>query len=265
MIVADVDQAGWGSSKIYDDGDLSGFWVPDKVIIHWGGNTDTPGADPEWEKDRLRRWQNYHINGRKWRDIAYNYAVGQSGFIYRLRGQNPSGATSGDYEGDGIRENAEGIAVVWIGGAQTAGGPTVAAYLAMHEIIVGSGMNVVIGHKDVSPRACPGPEWMDYIFNRPWEGQASPPRAEGTVMNYRKIVQEHWGPAGLDELYDAGAWLGSSKNAGIAWYMGSDVTDTELRNLVEVVFAWAALEATIPADGTGSDYVLKGQQTITLT
>ena len=116
MITVDRDQAGWRSSRIYDDGALPGLWVPDKVVVHWGGAT-VPPVTKAGERSLLRGWQRFHINSRGWRDIAYNYAVGNSGERYRLRGWNPSGATSGDFEGDGIPENNEAVACVWLGGS----------------------------------------------------------------------------------------------------------------------------------------------------
>jgi len=166
----DYDQADWGSTEIYADGTKTP-WDPDKIVIHWGGGTNTPAADPGWEMDRLRRWQNFHINNRGWTDIAYNYAVGQSGSIYRLRGQNRSGATSGDADDDDIPENHEALAFVWIGGSGTEDGPTDEAYAAMSKIINASGQGVVIGHMDVKPgsTSCPGPDWMNYIEKKGWE------------------------------------------------------------------------------------------------
>ncbi|KKL18404.1 hypothetical protein LCGC14_2475840, partial [marine sediment metagenome] len=103
-ITVDYDQPDWGSSRVYGDGDLSGLWVPDKVVVHWGGAPGPP-ITKAGERRLLRGWQRFHIESRGWRDIAYNYAVGNSGTLYRLRGWNPSGATSGDFEGDGIPEN----------------------------------------------------------------------------------------------------------------------------------------------------------------
>ena len=70
----DVDQAGWGSTQRYPDTDS---FNPAYVVAHWGGGTSQiPAAG---EDDRLRIWQRYHVQSRGMRDIAYNYAVGDSG------------------------------------------------------------------------------------------------------------------------------------------------------------------------------------------
>ena len=162
MINYGVDQAGWGAQKIFDDGALTGMWVPDKWVIHYGGNASfgaTVPGDPEMEMAALRVYEQSHLS-RGWRAIAYNYAVGNSGLIYRLRGENPSGATSGDYEGDGIPENAEARAVLWIGGLGQE--PTPAAYDAMRQLILDDPM-LVIAHSDVKATNCPGDYWREWI------------------------------------------------------------------------------------------------------
>ena len=73
----DVDQAGWGSTQRYPDTDS---FNPAYVVAHWGGGTSQiPAAG---EDDRLRIWQRYHVQSRGMRDIAYNYAVGDSGLVW---------------------------------------------------------------------------------------------------------------------------------------------------------------------------------------
>ncbi len=198
MITVDRDQAGWRSQRIYDDGNLTGLWVPDKAVVHWGGST-TPPDSPSGERRLLRGWQRYHL-GRGWRDIAYNYAVGNSGTIYRLRGWNPSGATSGDYEGDGIPENNEAVACVWLGGSN--GEISTAAYASMAALVgevlavIDHTPDVVIGHRDVKGQdaqgrwstTCPGDEWAEWISK---EGWTPPPGAdpEEDEMTWRTALQ----------------------------------------------------------------------------
>ncbi len=171
-ITVDYDQEDWGSSRVYGDGELSGLWVADKVVVHWGGGT-IPPVTKLGERRLLRGWQRYHIETRGWRDIAYNYPVGNSGATYRARGWNPSGATSGDFEGDGIPENNEAVACVWLGGS--GGGISPAAYESMGILVaeilavIGLDRDVVIGHREVKGNTiCPGNEWMDWIQEEGW-------------------------------------------------------------------------------------------------
>ena len=185
----DVGQPEWGSSKWYADWTLDP-WDVDKYCIHYGGGANVAGSlekarswvdswldsNPDKfiddcpvevvfpsvknEKYMLRRWQNYHINGRGWTDIAYNYGLGQSGKIYRLRGENRSGATSGDYEPDGIPENYEARAVVWIGGAGQQ--PTEEAYAAFKRIYNADPQPVTV-HSDHKSTGCPGDYWRAWV------------------------------------------------------------------------------------------------------
>lgn len=129
----------WGAQIGYDL--WTDRWVPkDKIVVHYGGGANIAGSvDPDVseqlkdERSVLQGWERYHL-GKKWRGIAYNYAVGQSGTVYRLRGWNLNGAqyTSDDLDADGIPENNEGVAVVFIlGGDQE---PTTDAYRGFEEL-----------------------------------------------------------------------------------------------------------------------------------
>jgi hypothetical protein len=166
MIRFDYDQAGWGSRRVYQDGALKPF-APDKVIVHWGGNGREARGIAE-EMRFLRSWQSWHIYGRGWVDIAYAFGVGNTGSSYRLRGYNRSGAQSGDYEGDGIKENHEAIAIIWIGGK--AGVISPAAFTTMNRLVAEAGFDTLIGHREVTPskwRDCPGDTWLAWIHNPP--------------------------------------------------------------------------------------------------
>lgn len=184
MVAFDYDQQDWGAQRVFADGELSGTWVPDKYIVHYGGNANFAG-DPdrcfergyrEWpsvdaEMAVLRIYEQSHLS-RGWRAIGYNYAVGQSGKKYRLRGENPSGATSGDYEHDGIPENAEGKAILWIGGGDQI--PTPWALDAITEIYRDEPM-LVIGHRDVKgTTSCPGSFLLDWIHNEKYKENGMP-------------------------------------------------------------------------------------------
>ena len=159
-IVTDKDQADWGAQKQFADGDLTGLWVPDKWIIHYGGNASPAAENPALETWALRVYEQSHLS-RGWRAIGYNYAVGNSGTTYRLRGENPSGATSGDYEPDGVPENSEARAVLWIGGGAQV--PSDAAYAAMRALIEQDPLLPLIVHKDVKgTTSCPGPYWTEW-------------------------------------------------------------------------------------------------------
>lgn len=180
MIPFDRDQADWGSRFSYTDGNKLP-WNVDKWVIHYGGGANPAGGSKDEAKETavLRGWQNWHVDGRGWQDIAYNYAIGQTGLVYRLRGENRAGATSGDYEGDGIPENHEARAVVFIlGGTQA---PTQEALDAFARIWRADPLPV-IGHRDVKSTACPGDALYQYVQSKEWE------QSEVTIDDVNRIV-----------------------------------------------------------------------------
>ena len=60
------------------------FPSPTSIIIHYIG---APISSNDPEIQRVRSTQNYHMDTRKWTDVAYNFLVGQSGKIYVGRGR----------------------------------------------------------------------------------------------------------------------------------------------------------------------------------
>ena len=246
-MLVDYDQADWGSTTRYADGDLTGLWVPDKAVVHWGGLTDPPRTIPG-EMALLQSWQRYHINNKGWRDIAYNYGVGNSGSSYRLRGWNPSGATRGDFEGDGIKENNEAVAIVWLGGSR--GVPTNAAFATMTRLIneahaVIDAPPLVIGHRDVKGNTtCPGAIWSQWIKERRWDIPPPPdPPEEDDIIVIIEALQ-----AQTTAWYQA-LQAQTGTPAGDPAYWGSDgmagdPSDQEWNDAAPALFA-AALQAGV--------------------
>lgn len=190
MIPYDLDQSGWGSTKLYADGLLAGRWDPQYTIIHWGGGTSQVPADSEAQ--RLRIWQRYHIHSRGWQDIAYNYAVGDSGLIYRLRGENHGGHTSGVDVETGEPWNVVGMGVVWIGGLADPDGPSEAAKDAMSRVCRAAGYPV-LGHRETGKRTqCPGSDWIQWIAQRPWEENMWPTFGDIDDAGLRRFSVETW-------------------------------------------------------------------------
>lgn len=66
------------------------------LFVHWPGSAGVIGSDIEKIKSYIRGWQDFHMDGRGWSDIAYNVGVDQEGRLYELRGwMRRDGATSG--------------------------------------------------------------------------------------------------------------------------------------------------------------------------
>ena len=249
----------------YPDGALRPF-VLDKIVLHWGGGTDPDGPadtpDEAWEIRVLRGWQNYHIGSKGWTDIAYGFGVGNTGLRYRLRGLNRQGATSGDFDGDGIPENSEALALVWVGGA--AGIPTEDAYRSMAFMILDVfeeyGEVPVTVHQDHKATACPGPEWITWAREDGWEDyRAEWEGGDSMTCNHEDLslgemrechsspTMPDWAVAAWEAYVEAG---GSNTPESAVWpayrYDLSILWDRTIRPLQERV---AANEKTIEALG----------------
>lgn len=155
----------WGARVDYDKWD-DVFYLKDKVGVHWGGNEQPSWASgPDAEKMILRRWEDWHLDGKGWRGLAYGWGIGASGLIYRIRGWNNYGAHTGDEDGDSISNNKEVIPFVFIMG-KNSGPPTDAMWESArwlyHELQKdnrGDKDFEVKGHKELkgTDTVCPGP------------------------------------------------------------------------------------------------------------
>lgn len=184
-------------------------WVPDKWVVHYGGNWNQAGYPPftaEKEMRVLRGWEAYHL--RRMRGIAYNYGIGQTGSLYRLRGENASGATSGDEDGDGIAEYYEARAVVFIlGGHQI---PSDAALQTFADFWAEDPMRV-IGHRDSTATPCPGEYLYEFVTSKRYEEMTEMP----SIEEIRQAVREEAGPAAILGAQFGGP-VGSSKRKSLA-------------------------------------------------
>lgn len=74
----------WGARPRRAAYDFGGSNV-DGIALHWpgDGNRRTTVAEV---KAALRGWQDYHMDGRGWSDIAYQEAVDQDGNVYSFAG-----------------------------------------------------------------------------------------------------------------------------------------------------------------------------------
>ena len=243
IIYPAVSPSGWGAAVDYDTKTWTP-WNPDKWVLHWGGtpvSTAAAAGDPVAEAAQLRSWEAYHMSpsvpGGPWLGLAYNWAIGNSGTLYRVRGNNRSGATSGDYEDDGIPENHEAVAVVFIVG--TGQDVSAKAFDTFRNFYASQPqLTLVIGHKDASDTGttCPGPQIYDWIqaggyaqeatMASMWvfglsEGSQGPEvRAWQRVLNqlggwlvdgYEKLdVDGVFGPKTSKAVMDVGGWQTSN-------------------------------------------------------
>lgn len=111
------------------------------------------------EQAKFRGWRNYHVNGRGWADIGYNYGITQAGRIYSLRGNRVGAHCSG--------HNSTSVGVLFMVGdneALTAEAKKAFKSLRAYLRNQGAGSGVW-GHQQMSGAStrCPGPYIMSDI------------------------------------------------------------------------------------------------------
>src|SRR5690606_31526698 len=127
------------------------------IVCHYPAMGASVGVLSEaGETSRLRGWRNYHVGTLGWSDIGYNYAIGQSGRVYSLRGDRVGGHCYG--------HNSTTIGVLFIvGDNEPLTRAAQASFRALRTTLrqrgAGSG---IWGHTEMSGNStrCPGPYSM---------------------------------------------------------------------------------------------------------
>ena len=149
------------------------------LVVHWGGGPNIAGARIEEPRTTFRQkvaiqfgrcdrvlqgWSRYHV-GKRWRGIAYSYAVDSLyGRLFELRGQRENGGQSGTaptQDGEWRHVNSNSVAVAIIHGfGQVA---TKRCWKTIGRMWVELGGPEVRGHRYFNPWApahhrtsCPG-------------------------------------------------------------------------------------------------------------
>ena len=153
----------WGAQVDYDLWNDRAY-EKDKVYVHYNGPALSAAAvagDEQAELAALRAAEQFHLYTRGWRGLAYGWAIGNTGTVYRARGWNRYGAHLGDYDMDGILENDEGIPVFFIlGEGQSPSPAALEAFAELHARLEqdnrSDGDLEVLGHRDTQSTSCPG-------------------------------------------------------------------------------------------------------------
>lgn len=173
--VFDLEQytpSDWGAAVDYDRwrnrDEESSQW-----FIHWPGfdiRDSAQSGNVNGEKAQLRDIESYTMEKRGFAGIPYDWAVGQSGTLYRLRGRARSAATSGDVDKDGHSNNYEGEALLFL--VDTSGEVSDAALATAAKVIEVSGYTEVYAHADAggTTTGCPGPTLRAWVA----DGHQSP-------------------------------------------------------------------------------------------
>lgn len=130
------------------------------VAVHYGG--PAPRIDSHDDCARtLRAWQDFHMDARRWTDIAYSFAFCQHGYIFECRGWGIRTAANATNDA-----NTRFLAAVWLGGEEQE--PTLEARSALAQIVLdarerGAGA-AVQPHSIFRSTSCPGPALRELAF-----------------------------------------------------------------------------------------------------
>jgi hypothetical protein len=131
------------------------------LAVHWGGDHQgiTTTTTHNTCQARLRSWQDFHMNGRGWVDLAYNWVVCQHGRLMVGRGWGVRSAANGTNDA-----NDRYLACCWMGGSND-GAPTGTALAAIEWLTQelrrrGAGWDVQ-PHQHFFGTDCPGSVLVD--------------------------------------------------------------------------------------------------------
>jgi hypothetical protein len=188
----------------------------------------------------LRSIQAFHMDGRGWSDIAYNFVVDKYGGIWEGRGGGIDKAVIGAHA-QGFNTGSTGVMVI---GDYTAASPTAASLESVAK---------VIGWKMAIHRADPAGTVT-------FTSAGSPRYPAGTVVNLRGVVGH--GDVGLTSCPgDIASSLPSVRTRAQEWTEWVRATSMPVGSLDTVT----ASDGTVRADGWGVDPASGGPALIRLT
>jgi|14_taG_2_1085336.scaffolds.fasta_scaffold01597_9 hypothetical protein len=127
------------------------------LVVHWSAYKKAETVQDEIKQ--LQQIQDLHQNTRKWNDAAYNFAVGDSGNIYEIRGYYNRGASQGGNTREETNYNNKNyLSVVWLGGSNNNDYPSEAAVNSVKWLWKQVDGNL-LGHNHFKKTTCPGEAW----------------------------------------------------------------------------------------------------------
>jgi hypothetical protein len=162
------------------------------IALHWPAMSK-PLRGREAVAAALRGWQNYHMDGHGWSDIAYQVAVDQDGNRYELRGLATTSGANGDSD---VNARFGAVLLILAPGEE----PTDAMVTEVRNVVADHrrlfpNSRRIVGHGQIRPdgTACPGPAAQRLID----DGAFDPNQTEETDMplteqDYDEIALRVW-------------------------------------------------------------------------
>lgn len=193
-----ISRSGWGAKKnTFCDSPRTGNESRGVVVHHTAGSNSYSKSQ---SASIVRAVQAYHMNGRDWCDIGYNFLVDRYGQIFEGRNGGVDQPVRGAHAGDKtVNTSTMGVSMM---GTFTSSEPTAATKDAMVRLIgwrigttfhpavgtygIGSyRLNRIAGHRNVVGTACPGQAAYDWLSD---EGGLRD-RVAAYVSGYRSDIK----------------------------------------------------------------------------
>jgi hypothetical protein len=169
------------------------------IAVHWPA-MEKPLRGTDAIERAIRGWQNYHMDGHGWSDIAYQVAIDQDGNVYELRGLKTRSAANGDED---VNRHYGAILLILAPGEKPSAEMIAATrgQVEKHRALFPKSTKIV-GHGQIRPEptSCPGPAAQAAIDAGTFEPVASRPEVVSRIDKARDHL--HAARELFDTAYD---------------------------------------------------------------
>lgn len=174
-----------------------GALVPSRVegiAFHWPGATTSRPISKAAVPRALRGWQDFHMDGRGWSDIAYQVAVDQWGRVWTLRGLTTQSGANGDQD---VNHRFAAVLLVLVEGEAPSPAMIDAVRLVVDDLRrLYPHARRLVGHGQIRPGGgteCPGPAVRAALAHDAFTPHDPAPTNEGDEMQTQDKIA-HWDP-----------------------------------------------------------------------
>ena len=163
---------------------------PQGITVHWGGPSPWRNGigDHSQCAGLVRGWQNFHMDGRGWSDIAYNFVVCPHGHIFEGRWAGVRSAANGTNNG-----NYLSYAGCYLGGVGDPFTDEAKSGFNQAAQILGLPINKV--HSDWKATGCPGPQQTAWVRSGSTGSDSvptpAPPTEDSTTQGVDMYIAVH--------------------------------------------------------------------------
>lgn len=219
----------------------NGAHLTAQSTCHWNGPKITVGGKTTWDHSKcaslIRGIQNFHMDGKGWSDIAYNFIECPHGYTFEGRGINVINGANGTNSG-----NRSSHAIMCLAGeenpfpdAEKIGFRECVMYVANQS----GALEGCKGHRDHKPTACPGDARYKWVREgMPIDGLDK--QGAGLIMfkndtNYHDVVRDAYvrivgRSVESKATHDAWAWtIGAQQGQGYTSLLHALLYEQRLR------------------------------------